>query len=170
MALQRLGEDDLPRATFRQLARILITRAWLAFSVLAIVGFTVFLFIDRDDPLRSDDPYLVGFIFGMVAAGLAAVYTAIEIFAQRLNLRHLSGFTYSVVLAGWCALMWALSRRGGEGAELFVYFAVASLGIGLLTYPLCRFRIPRTFAVIISGMGGLIVIMYCFVSLRMGTW
>lgn len=169
MAPQRPREVDLLHASFRQLTRRLIVRVWLAFSALTIVGFAIFWLMVGSDPL-TDNPYIVGFIFGMVAAGLAAVYTVIERFAQRLNRRHLSGFTYAVVLAGWCALLWALSRRGGEGAELFAYSAVASLGIGLLTYLLCRFRIPRTFAVIISGMGGLIVIMYCVVALRTGRW
>ena len=39
-------------------------RSWLAFSTLAVVGFVVFLFLDGDDPLRSDDPYIVGLFLG----------------------------------------------------------------------------------------------------------
>ena len=63
--------------------------------------------------------------------------------------------------------MWVGSRAGGEGAGLLGYAAIASLVVGIATYPLCRFRLPRVFAAVVSCMGLLLLVMYCMVFVRM---
>jgi hypothetical protein len=46
-------------------------RTWLAFSVTAFVTATACSVLDQDNPLRSDDPYIVGGIVAAFCAGLA---------------------------------------------------------------------------------------------------
>ena len=155
----------MSRKSFLQLAGISLLRAWLVFSALAVLGFAVLLFIDRDDPLRSDAPYLVGFFVGAVGACWAIVYTAVENIAQQVGRMRL--LVYAIVLAAWCLLLWAGSRAGGEGGDLLNCAAIASLVIGLLTYCLCRFSLPRVLVVIISCAGLLLLAMYCAVCVVM---
>ena len=68
----------------------LVLRGWLVFSVLAAIGFVLWLIMDRDDPLHSDDPYLAGLFVGIVGACLSSVYTVMESIAQRFRRRHLT--------------------------------------------------------------------------------
>ncbi len=152
----------------RQLAGTSALRGWLAFCTLAAIGFVWFWFIDHDNPLQSDDPYLVGFFFGISAACLAIIYTVAESIGRRVGWTQLKDFVYAVLLAAWCLLLWAGSLGGGEGACILSAASVASLVIGLLTYPLCRFDAPRVLLVIMSCMGVLLLTMYCVVCVRMG--
>ncbi len=55
-----------------------LRRAWLGFAGLTLFGFVAFLIIDRDNLLRSDDAYLVGFLLGGIAAGMSLVYSIAE--------------------------------------------------------------------------------------------
>lgn len=142
-------------------------RAWLAFSALGSLGFAAFLYMDGDHPLQSDDPYIAGFTFGGIAAGLAIVYTVAETIAKRVGRMQIRDVGYAAPLAAWILLLWAGSCAGGEGAEIGAYAAVASLIIGVLTYPLCRFRMPQALTVIVACLGVVLVAMYCVVYHRM---
>jgi len=146
---------------------ISVLRAWLAFSALGVLGFVFFWFMDRDNPLRSDDPYVVGFAFGIVAACCAIVYTVTERIAQRVGRTQLRDSVYAILLAAWCLLLWAGSRGGGEGSGVLAFSAAASLVIGLLTYPLCRYKSPRVLVTIMSCTAVLLLAMYCVVCIRM---
>ena len=153
----------------KDLGRLLgtrVLRAWLASSAFAILGFAVNWFIDGDDPLQSDDPYIVGFVFAIVAACFAIVYTVTETIAQRVSRIQSRGFLYGILLVAWCLLLLAGSCRGGEAAPALEFAAAASLVIGLLTYPLCRYRWPGALVAIMSCMGVLLIVMYCVVWIR----
>ncbi len=144
-----------------------MSRAWLAFCVVAIIGFTLFLFVDGDDPLRSDDPYLVGFTVGIAASCLAVIYTALEGIARRIGHIRLGRSAYALLLAAWCLSLWAASFAGGEAADVLAYAASASLVVGLVTFLLCRFDAPRVLTIAMSCFGILLLAMYCVVSVRM---
>ncbi len=153
--------------TLARFAGALTLRAWVAFSALAIVGFAVFLRIDGDDPLESDDPYLLGFVFGGIAAGSAGVYTVAEGIARRAGRLWLRDLIYGAVLAAWCLFLWIGSRGGGEGAGILAYAVVASLIVGVLVYPLCRFRLPWLLIAVLSCASAGLLVMYCVVCERM---
>jgi hypothetical protein len=157
----------LKAKTVRQFVGTLALRSWLVFSALAVLGFVVFLFLDGDNPLQSDDPYLVGFFFGTVAACFAILFTVMESIAQRVRRITVRDLVYSVVLAGWCLLLLAGSRGGGEGEGILVFSASASFVSGLLTYPLCRYNPPRVVVIVVSCMGVLLFAMYGVVCVRM---
>jgi hypothetical protein len=142
-----------------------LLRAWLAFSALAIIGASTFLIIDRDDPLRSDDPYLAGIFLGIVAACATAVYSVAEKIGQHFGREGLRDRVYVGALTAWCLFWWLCSFAGGNGIGA-IYSAV-SLGSGSLTWPLCRFALPGTVVAAISCGGALLLAMYCVVAVRM---
>lgn len=117
-------------------------RVCLAANALGIVGFVVALGLGHDDPLRSDDPYILGFLFGGFAACSAIVYTIFENVGRRCNRPYLTEVGYVSAIAVWCLLLWLASLRAPEMPEVLIYMAIASAAVGLLAYPLCRF-VPR---------------------------
>ena len=151
----------------KQLVMTALRRAWLAMCTLGTVGFLWFWIVDGDNPLRSDDPYLVGLIFGMFAACLAIIYTATESIGRRVGWRRFQDFAYPIVLAAWCLFLWGNSLRGGEAAAVLSVACVASLIVGALTYPVCRFDVPRRLAVTVSCIAVVLLAMYCAACLIM---
>jgi hypothetical protein len=145
----------------------LLVRAWTAFSEVAVVGFLAFLFLDRDNPFRSDDPYLVGLLFGAIAACLAFVYTVTETVAERLRRPGLTAPVYTGIVGAWCLSLWAGSWATREGADLLVFVATGSLIAGALTWILCRVTLPRAVAAPLSCIGALLVVMYFVVAVGM---
>jgi hypothetical protein len=147
-----------------------LLRAVVAFSALAVHWAIVFVFIDGDNPLRSDDPYLVGFVCGAIAAVAATVYTIAEDVGKLTHHRIHRDLLYAGTVTGWCLSLWtvwAATRPRGEGSELLRYLALASLVTGLLVWPLCRFRLPIALIAAIVLAGVLLVMMYFLVVTRM---
>lgn len=60
---------------FRQFLLTALLRAWLAFLSLMLTGFVVSLVIEPESVLKSDDPYVWGFLFGSFAAAASVVYS-----------------------------------------------------------------------------------------------
>jgi len=143
-----------------QLAGATLLRAWLVFSTVAALGFWAGLCIDHDDPLRSDDPYIFGCVFGVFAACLAAVYSVSEGIARHVGRTPIRDVSYAAVLAAWCLLLWGGSLQGGEAAPWLAFWANASFIVGALTYPLCRCRPPRAVGIVVSCVGVLFLVMY----------
>lgn len=167
MAAERLS---LATRAFAQWLKMALPRMWLAFSILSIVGFVIFLCIDHDNPLRSDDPYIVGIFFGITSACLSAVYSLLEAIATRVGRAWIKNTGYAFLLSAWSCTWWAVSYivPDHEGAaELVFYLAAASLGIGVATWPLCRFTVPKTATVPARCMGAIFLLCYFAVAARM---
>src|SRR5688500_18120090 len=103
-----------------------LMRAWRVFSALAVIWFVVALCIDWDNPLHSDDPYIIGFLFGTVGAAASVVYSLGELVGRRLGRNALRDVGYWVVLAAWCVLL-VVTTRNSEGEDMAVFVAIGSL-------------------------------------------
>jgi hypothetical protein len=144
-------------------------RAWLAFAAWMFLGWSIGILLDGDNPLRSDDPYCIGLIFGVVAACMAGAYGLVELF--KLSQKKTSDF-YLFLLGIWCIFLFTMSwipRVGGEAQvaeELLLHFTAASAIIGVSVWPLCIKKLPRFCAGGISAVGITLLAMYGFVMLR----
>ena len=90
-------------------------RTWLAFCGAAILSGTAMCLVDGDHPLRSDDPYLVGMLFGGLAAFLAAVSAIAEIWLGEGRRNHIA---LLIVCALWCCCWTATEFFAIEGQGL----------------------------------------------------
>lgn len=141
-------------------------RSWLGFSALTILGWLMFLAMDRDNPFHSDDPYLVGFLCGGFAAVMGFVYSIAEkLFATRLR----TSLCYGAIVGLWAGLLFAGSNNSHEGAELFAFFAVVSLIAGAISWPLFAFRVPRSFVIVLTVSAVALLAMYGIVALRLAS-
>ena len=129
-----------------------LLRAWLAFVIIATPIAIVAAALDGDNLLKSDDPYVLGFALGSIAAAMAGIYTVAE--RIRRNRAWIAG-CYFAVLTVWCAFLLAGSMLGSEseGAEILLYAAGASMFVGIAVWPLFPRRASRKGVVVLSVAG-----------------
>ena len=159
----RRGMSLLLSPTLRRLVTASLLRSWLGFSAVTVLAWAAFLDIDRDNPLRSDDPYIVGFFCGGFAAAMGIVYSIAE---KACATRVRASILYAAVVVLWTMLFVALSAQAKEGAELGRFLAFAHLVSGIVSWPLFAYRIPRSMVAAISAGGLAILIMYGIVAVH----
>lgn len=139
-------------------------RAWLAASAVAVLGGAAFIAIDHDNPLDSDDPYVIGLFLGCVAGALAALYSIAEripAFARHKDL--CSG----AALLVWCSFWFLTDLWDGEAPGYGRIIGLGSFLAGATAWVLCRARPTRRVALVISSGGVLFLVMYGVVCVRM---
>jgi hypothetical protein len=144
--------------------RILL-RSGAGFGLAGAAGFALYLLLDGDNPLRSDDPYLVGFLLGAVGAASAAIYTLFETFVRR---PIIVDFVHFGLLGLWALMLLVSELFVIEGQGYPTYFAAGSVFAGTIAWPPCRFRIPTWFAVGASLLGIAMAVTYFVVASRLG--
>jgi hypothetical protein len=153
-----------PLTRLRVFLRLAIIRAWCAFSLLSFLFGCWFLLMDGDNLLRSDDPYLVGFLFGGVAAVLAIIYSLAEAVRPGGCFKDV---VWLVACSLWCAalfLTWC-SCNGGEGGEIALLVLTGSAITAAVEWPLLRFRLPRRAIAVVSTVGVSMISLYLYVVL-----
>jgi hypothetical protein len=152
-----------PLTRLHVLLHLAIIRAWCAFSLLSFLFGCWFLLMDGDNLLRSDDPYVVGFLLGGVAAVLTIVYSLAE------AVRPGGCFKEVVWLAAcslWCAVLFFAWRscEGGEGAEIALFVLAGSAITAAVEWPSLRFRLPRMAIAVTSTMSLVMIALYLYVT------
>ena len=152
--------------TWAQVVGSGLRRASLAFVVVAYVFGSLFVGVDGDDPLRSDDPYIVGFFCGAVASAMALLYTFVERFVA--NRDTVSAICFGI-LSAWCGslLIARFVDPYGEGAGHLLFFAIASFHSGVIGWLLSRWRVPNRLAWVIGAAGIVMACLYITVAVRM---
>lgn len=149
---------------FREFVVTSLWRAWLGFAGLTVLGFVAFLIFDHDNPLHSDDPYLVGFILGGIAAGISLVYSLAE---KAFGNRWWATLCYGMVIGLWAILATMATANSPEGKEIGMVVGGASLVVGAIAWPLIAFRIPRSLAAILTISALAAMVMYGVVAVRL---
>lgn len=141
-----------------------LRRVWVAFAGLTVFGFAASYGIEVENPLRSDDPYVIGFACGTLAAGMSVVYSIAE---KLCGGRWWATLCYGVAVCLWSAFLVAMTANSNEGKQVGQLIAVASLVVGAIGWPLFAFHIPRQPAKMLT-VGALIALgMYAVVAVRM---
>lgn len=140
------------------------TRSWLAFCLMSFLFALVFLLIDGDNPLRSDDPYVVGFFFGCIGACLALLYSMVELIKKG---GWFKDAVYFVCCGLWTVFLLLAGRNAIEGRWLINYIMLGSLIAAAVEWPLLRFRAPRVLYAIASIACAVLIGLYMFVAARM---
>ena len=173
--LCRLGWPDMkariPRSIITgitmdgDLLREASIRAWTAFCALAILGGAMMIAADGDNPLHSDDPYIVGFVFGGIGAVLSAAYSWL---AAGRNSPRSADAKFVVILLGWCGfllVMAFLTRNISDGVdEIYQMLVAASLLCGGVAWPLSRFQLPAWLIITLTVCGLAFFGMYVVVA------
>lgn len=141
-------------------------RAWFAGSAVALPAFVFFAFMDGDNPLYSDDPYIAGLLCGMVAAIFAVLYSIIE---RIPKIARYKGFFCGMLLLIWCSIFFIgdLMTPNSECPGVGILIATFSFISGVAAWILCKLRLPRWFILLVSSGGVLLLIMYGVVCFRM---
>jgi hypothetical protein len=139
-------------------------KAWLVFSLTAVVGAVLFIFLDGDNPLRSDDPYIAGNLFGGVAAVLAVFHVLVWESTGKRRVAHVAS---AVLLSLWCGFLFVSSLTPSEGSGILKYLSVTSLAAGMLAWPLVNFELGRKWEIAISCLGVLFWLGYVQVAIHM---
>jgi hypothetical protein len=139
-------------------------RAWLGFAGLTVFGFVASYAMEVENPLRSDDPYLMGFLMGGIAAGMSVVYSIAE---KVVGNRWWSSLCYGAAVCLWAVFVVATSANSPEGEDIGKLIAIASLVIGALGWPLYAFCVPRGLAVSLTVGALIALVMYVVVAVRM---
>jgi hypothetical protein len=143
----------------------LALRSAAVFGVVGTAGFALFAIFARDNPLRSQDPYIFGMLCGTPAATAAAFYTMFETFVRR---PIVIDFLYFGLLTMWSLMLWLYGFVAPEGQRLGLFLAGGSMAAGTIGWPLCRFRIPRKIEILAAVVGVLLVATYAVVGSRIG--
>jgi drug/metabolite transporter (DMT)-like permease len=110
-----------------------LIRIWLAFAVAAVVAGLLFAFLAPNNLLRSDDSYVVGFLFGLLAAAMASVYSAVE---KLMRTPVQARVCYFLIVTLWSALLLIASLRpGDEGRQAYAFCAWTSPLVAILILP-----------------------------------
>jgi hypothetical protein len=126
---------------WKSLAWMVLLRMWLTFSIVAFVLAVVFCVVERDNPLRSDDPYIPAGIVAAFCAGFALIYGV----AQALSgspIKQLAAYFGSVVGFSVFCIAVDFAAPSPEGQGILALFGVLIAVSGAATYPLLR--IPLT--------------------------
>ncbi|MEX0715072.1 MAG: hypothetical protein WD066_00725 [Planctomycetaceae bacterium] len=149
---------------FRTLIVASLRRAWLGFTATFILGGAAFILIDGDDPLRSDDPYVVGFATGAFAAVMGVAYSIAESVCGN---RWRTSLAYFALVGAWTVFFIAATARANEGAEMGRFLAIAHASSAVVCWPLFAFRLPKAAVAAISVAGAAALAMYAIVAARM---
>jgi len=143
-----------------------LLRSWLIFVIVSLIAGVAMLIADGDHPLESDDPYLVGFLIGGIAAAIMFVSSLSGGPANRT-----ANYWFFGILAAWCvALLVAEAMNDGEGDGLMAMMAVASLIMGAAGWYLvgiiAKIRYPRSAVLIVTCLGITMLALYGSVYYR----
>ena len=141
-----------------------IARTWLAFSVMTFAGAVAGIVLDGDNPLHSDDPYLMGFVSAIAPTFCTA---SASIAAYRRRSPKAQRVAYFLPLAGMVGLLlvWDAVVTMAEGQGLATFAAVVIAAGGLLAYPLRASRLDRWSLIVGSIPGIMCLVGYAYVGL-----
>ena len=132
-----------------------VAHMWMAFSTTASLAAVVGLLFDHDNPLHSDDPYIVGALAGafgafftLCALMAAAVHKSLKV----RYIAYLSSVGFSIALL----LLWDLSIVGQEGHGIPTLIAILTGGAGIVAYPILWLRVNWV-TVIATSIPGILV-------------
>ena len=150
-----------------QIAGITLTRVWLVFSFVLVLGVATSSVFYGENPLSSDNPHIFGFLFAFVAAGLAFIYSVADCCSPLIRRKHL---IVAAALVLWC-LFFAVGELfvDGEGDGWPMFIAVGSLIAGLSEWFLCAIRLPTWVRVTISITGLASALLYGYVAIKMNS-
>lgn len=144
----------------------LLGRIYVAFSLIAVSTGLLAAWADGDHLLQSDDPYLIGFILGGVAAALAAIYLAFSRFSLPPAPTRTANIVYFGGLFVWTAFWLATDYNAIEGKGIGLAIAGASAVTGIIIWPICRFGLPKVAARTIGLLGAIFIAGYVHVAIQ----
>lgn len=143
---------------------IAIARVWLTFSLVAFGTALVASILDGDHLLRSDDPYIVGFLVGGACTLFSFTRLLAGVFGGTSAKQWIAYFVTLVVLSG-CLIVWDLLELSLEGSGLGILFGTfVGLG-GLLAFPIQILRLNMLRIMIASLPGILFLFGFVYVCL-----
>lgn len=142
-------------------------RVLTSFALTAILTGLTAAWADGDHLLESDDPYLVGFLLGAVAAVQTALYLGLKRLQPRPTSKRLPETIYFSGLFVWAAFWLAVDCYAVEGKGIGLMIAVASGVTGIVVWLLCRFPLPPVATKVIGLLGVSFIGLYAYVAMRL---
>jgi hypothetical protein len=149
--------------------RIAAIRAWLTFCLISFLFAATPVVFQGLSPLQSDDPYLIGFLFGCVGICFSIVFSLAELARSH---RYLKDAAFVAACALWCTFVWFSKptppppQQFPDYYDLTPLFLLGCLATAAVEWPLLRFRVPRAISVILSILGVATVVLYLLVAIR----
>ena len=143
-------------------------RVWIAFSVSSFVVAVAACILDGDNPMRSDDPYLVGFIVATCTA-LFSLCWGIAICIGVSESKQCVVYFMPLVLLVGLLLISDFAFTPIEGRGLPTFFAIAITLGAIVVYPLHALKLNKVSVTCASIPGILCFIGYSCALVAMAT-
>lgn len=153
------GDDTVTRTLPIQKLSSSALRGWAAFSVssfLVSAAFSVWL---GSNPLRSDDPYVPGFISGMSTAMLSLCWSGARWLDWGQWQRHCLYFVPLVLMVGFLLTL-DMVDAAGEAQGIPTILAVAVAIGGLAGYPIHLLKDGSMWTILAAIPGVLLLLGY----------
>ena len=147
----------------RGLATALL-QGWVVFWIAALAAGVIALIVDHEKAFRSDDPFLLGLIVGIVPGVMATIFTGLRQWTGKQWAAH--GICAAMLLA-WCGLLFVGSLVPGEGSAVCGLAAAASAILGLLPWPLYALAYPKWLKFAVTTAGGVFLATWLAVAMHM---
>jgi hypothetical protein len=145
---------------------MVLLRTWLAFSVVSFVVAVVCSVVDHDNPLKSDDPYIVGGIAGGFCAGFAFVCSVVgELGGSRT--KQLLAYFGLVLSVSVFLIVVDVAMPSPEGQGILTLFGVLIAVSSAATYPLLKIPLTKLSLVCASIPGIIYLLGYVCATIAM---
>lgn len=134
-------------------------RIWIAFSISSFSLTVVFSILEGDNPLRSDDPYIAGFIAGVTTAFSSMCWVVADWLNASRFRQHVAyiGPLGAMVVS---LVLWDNAWPPIEAQGLPTIMAVIIACGGVVAYPFHLLKPGRIWPALVSSLGVLFVFGY----------
>ncbi|MBN1393492.1 MAG: hypothetical protein JW959_00475 [Pirellulales bacterium] len=161
-----MNEPQFPSLKLKTAVISSAAHAWLVYCSASFLFALAFLILDGDNPLQSDDPYIVGFTFGVIGACHSLFYSMVEAFTRGNRPKHVIWFIAMVL---WCAFLCLAWWNALEGQGMILSILFGSLIVAAIEWPLLYFRTSRAAYITASVIGVTQIGLYLYVATQVMT-
>ena len=134
--------------------RVGAVRTWIAFSVSSFTFAVLFAIFDGDNPLRSDDPYILGLIAAAFTAGFSCFLATAYCLGLSSVVQRMAYFIpLSLIAAALIVFDFASPSPEGQGIPTMLAIVIAISGC--LAYPLHSLKLTPV-SVTLASIPGLV--------------
>ena len=134
--------------------RVGAVRTWIAFSVSSFTFAVLFAIFDGDNPLRSDDPYILGLTVAAFTAGFSCLLATAYCFRLSSVVQRMAYFI-PLSLIGVTLIVLDAAFPPPEGQGIPTMLAIVIAACGCLAYPLHSLKLTPV-SVTLASIPGLV--------------
>lgn len=142
-----------------------IQRAWIAFVTVSLPVTGLWSALGGGNLMKSDDPYIIGSVFGGTGAVAGLLYTTLEALSK--SRRTLVSGYFSAII-GWSGFLlgvglFVIDNEGGN--EIALYASVPSMLTGIVAFALFQCQLSNRWIMTIIAVGLIYVGVFAWIDI-----